>query len=356
MIKLATALLMVFVNLILFFLFGSLITGRFKKTGFSATISIITGFFVMLIVFDLCCFPVMLKWRPLSLLSGIWLGVTLVLCILAIVTGYKSFKQCFKEIGAFAAKNRLFTVGVILLVLVQLVIIGLSYDFTLDASYYVARVTTDVTTDTINIYDPYTGEWTDHFEFRYFFSTYPTLCAVVCSLTGIHPLTFMKIVMSLTVVIMYNMLLFMIGRELFPESVNRVFVFMFFAGIMLFFFSSIYTPAQFLVTRSYEGKAILGNVVLPFIIYLTMLIYKDVKQTDRYIYLFITCLGATALSNSANMLLPMMLFCMLLPAFIRFRDRRILISACLSAAPCIILMLLYVAYVKGMFVFYTYPR
>ena len=193
MIKLATALLMVFVNLILFFLFGSLITGRFKKTGFSATISIITGFFVMLIVFDLCCFPVMLKWRPLSLLSGIWLGVTLVLCILAIVTGYKSFKQCFKEIGAFAAKNRLFTVGVILLVLVQLVIIGLSYDFTLDASYYVARVTTDVTTDTINIYDPYTGEWTDHFEFRYFFSTYPTLCAVVCSLTGIHPLTGEKV-------------------------------------------------------------------------------------------------------------------------------------------------------------------
>ena len=232
----------------------------------------------------------------------------------------------------------------------------MSYDFTLDASYYVARVTTDVTTNTINIYDPYTGEWTDHFEFRYFFSTYPTLCAVIAYLTGIHPLTFMKIVMSLTVVILYNILMFMTGRELFAGSVQKQFVFMLFAGIMLFFFGSIYTPAQFLVTRSYEGKAILGNVVLPFILYLTILIYKDVKKTDTYIYLFITCLGATALSNSANMLLPMLLLCMLLPAFIKFRDKRILISACLSAAPCIILLLLYVAYVKGMFVFYTYPR
>ena len=247
-------------------------------------------------------------------------------------------------------------VGAILIVLLQLVIIGMSYDFTLDASYYVARVTTDVTTDTINIYDPYTGEWTDHFEFRYFFSTYPTLCAVFSQLTGIHPLVYMKIVMSLTVVILYNILIFIISRSLFLDSPRKQLVLMFFAGLMLFFFSSIYTPAQFLVTRSYEGKAILGNVVLPFMIYLTMQVYGNVKRMDSYIYMFISSLGATALSNSANMLLPMMIFCMLLPAYIRFRDRRILISACLSAVPCVILLMLYVAYVKGVFVFYTYPR
>ena len=356
MIRLVSALLMIAVNFILFLLYGSLITGRFKKTGFSATISIITGFFVMLIIFDLCCFPVMLKWRPLSLLSGIWAAVTVALCALSVFLNRAALKESFRSIGAFVAKNRLFTAGVALLLLVQLLIIGMSYDFTLDASYYVARVTTDVTTNTINIYDPYTGEWTDHFEFRYFFSTYPTLCAVLSSITGIHPLTFMKIVMSLTVVILSNMLIFMIGRELFPASLKRQFAFMLFSGIMLFFFSSIYTPAQFLVTRSYEGKAILGNVVLPFLILLTIRIYKDVKAWDSYIYLFLTCLGATSLSNSANMLLPAALFCMLLPAFIKFREKRILISACLSAAPCIILLLLYVAYVKGMFVFYTYPR
>ena len=356
MIKLAIALLMVFVNFIMFFLYGSLITGRFKKTGFSATISIITGFFVLLIVFDLCCFPVMLKWRPLSLLSGIWLAVTLGLCAVSVLINRRLFAECFKRIGRFIAGHPYFTAAAVLLVLAQLVIIGLSYDFTLDASYYVARVTTDVTTNTINIYDPYTGEWTDHFEFRYFFSTYPTLCAVIAYLTGIHPLTFMKVVMSLTSVILFNLLMFMIGRELFEGAVQKQLAFMFFVGLMLFFFSSIYTPAQFLVTRSYEGKAILGNVVLPFILYLTLLIYKDVRRTDSYVYLFITCLGATALSNSANMLLPAMLFCTLLPAFIKFRARRILVSACLSAAPCIILLLLYVAYVKGMFVFYTYPR
>ena len=91
-------------------------------------------------------------------------------------------------------------------------------------------------------------------------------------------------------------------------------------------------------------------------IYLTMKVYGNVKRMDSYIYMFISSLGATALSNSANMLLPMMIFCMLLPAYIRFRDRRILISACLSAVPCVILLILYVAYVKGVFVFYTYPR
>lgn len=356
MIKLAVALLMVPVNLILFFLYGSLITGRFKRPGFSAAISIITGFFAALIVFDLCCFPVMLKWRPLSLLSAIWLTVTLVLCVISVLLNRGLFRECFKNTGVFLAENKFFVAAAALMLIIQLLIIGLSYDFTLDASYYVARVTTDVTTDTINIYDPYTGDWTDHFEFRYFFSTYPTFCAVLSYLTGIHPLTFMKIVMSLTVVAMYNLLIFMIGGRLFKDNKKSQLMFMFFASLMLFFFSSIYTPAQFLVTRSYEGKAILGNVVLPFIIYLTILIYEDAKREDSYIYLFLTCLGATALSNSANMLLPVMLFVMLLPAFIKLKEKRIVISACISAAPCVILLLLYVAYVKGMFVFYTYPR
>ena len=342
---------MVFINLILYLLFGSLITGRFKQNGFSATISIIVGFFLMLIIFDVCCFPVMLKWRPLSLLAYIWLAVTIVLCALSVFVNRRLFIESFKGIAAFMRKNKLFMTGLILIVLAQIVIIGASYDFTLDASYYVARVNTDVTTNTINIYDPYTGEWTDHFEFRYFFSTYPTLCAVFSYLTGIHPVTYMKIVMCVTVVILYNLLTLMISGRLFKTGniqLKRL-IFMAFAGLMLFYFSSIYTPAQFLVTRSYEGKAILGNVVLPAILFLTMLIYEDVS-------LFIVCLGATALSNSANMLLPLMLFCMLLPAFIKHRDKRIVFSAVASAAPCVILLVMYVAYVKGMFVFYTYPR
>ncbi len=350
------ALAMVPVNLILYFLFGSLLTGRFKKTGFSATISIIAGFFLMLITFDICCFPVMLKWRPLSMLAYIWLAVTAVVCIVSVCLNRKLFIEKLKGIGGFLTEHKLFTAGIAVLILIQVAVIALSYDFTLDASYYVARVTTDVTTDTINIYDPYTGAWTDHFEFRYFFSTYPTLCAVWCFLTGIHPLIYMKTVMCITVILMYNLLMLAIGRKLFAASRRNRFMFMAAAALMLFFFSSIYTPAQFLVTRSYEGKAILGNVVLPAMLYMTMLIYEDVKRTESYICLFLICLGSTVLSNSANMLLPVMLFCLLLPAFIRFKDKRIAVTACLSAAPNILLLLLYVAYVKGVFVFYTYPR
>ena len=94
----------------------------------------------------------------------------------------------------------------------------------------------------------------------------------MCSLTGIHALVWMKTVMCLTVVILYNILIYMFGRKLFPDRPGKLMLFFFSAAVMLFFFGSIYTPAQFLVTRSYEGKAILGNVVLPALLYLVFII------------------------------------------------------------------------------------
>jgi hypothetical protein len=131
---------------------------------------------------------------------------------------------------------------------------------------------------------------------------------------------------------------------------------MLFAGIMNFNFITIYTSSNFLITRTYEGKSLLGNVVLPAILLLYIKILKEKKHTGKWMILFLICFGSTVLSSSSNMLVPATLSVLFIPlAFIK-KDFKVILKCIGCMLPCLIMLVVYVAYVKGMFVFYTYPR
>lgn len=347
---------MIIFNFILYFVIGSLITGRMKKTGFSIPLSVLAGFFLYYSLFTLFCIPIMYRWRPLSMLSKAWGGFVLVLLLLSAVLNYRVWKKKGGEFARFIIQNRAFAAGLFLLVLVQTVIIVYSYQFTLDAAYYVANVTTSIETDSLNIYDPYTGDWQDHFEMRYFFATYPMNDAVMCQIFKIHPLMQTKIIMSSIAVILTNMLYYMIGRELFGEKKESTFWMMLFAGVINFFFITIFTSSNFLITRSYEGKTLLGNVVIPAIFYLYIRMLRRKKNTAEWGLLFLICFGSTVLSSSSNMLVPAAMSALMLPLAVFRRDWKVIPKYLACILPCLVMLVVYVAYVKGMFVFYTYPR
>ncbi len=353
--NIAFSFLAVIVNLIFCFSFGVLFLRLFRQR-LSLCLGTVIGFFVMLISFDACCLPVMLKWRPLSLLTWIWTGLCLVVTAGALILGRKEWKTFFRDILRRLALHPVSFLIIAALVLFQIILVSVSYEFTLDASYFVANVTTSLTTDTLNIYDPYTGDWLDHFEFRYFFSTWPLHCAVMCRLLGLNALSYMKLAMSALTLILSNLMYYLTARKLFGEDQGKITLLMAFACLMNFFFSSIYTPAEFLLTRGYEGKALLGNVVLPMIFYLSILFYENTGLLARSAMLFAVCAGSTVLSNSANMLLPVAVAVFFGPVVLKKKDPRILIGCAAGILPNLILVLAYVAYVHGKFVLYTYPR
>ncbi|MCR4908041.1 MAG: hypothetical protein K5985_04360 [Lachnospiraceae bacterium] len=351
----ALSILAVPVNLLICFSFGALFL-RLLRQKLSFCLAAVLGFFVMLIAFDFCCLPVMLKWRPLSLLTVIW-AVLSAAAVLATVFIYgNTWKSFFSELSEELRAHPLPYIVMAVLVLLQIVIVALSYEFTLDAAYFVANVTTSLTTNTLNIYDPYTGDWLDHFEFRYFFSTYPLHCAVMCSLFALNALSYMKIAMSAFTLLLSNMMYYLIGRKLFGEEQWKCAAMLVFAGLMNFFFSSIYTPSEFLLTRGYEGKALLGNVVLPMIMYLGILFYENTGLLARSAMLFAVCAGSTVLSNSANMLLPAAIAVFFLPVIIKNKSWKTFLGCAVSVLPNLALVAAYVAYVHGKFVLYTYPR
>ncbi len=356
MILLLCCALLVLVNYIIYFCIGSLAICRLKDKPFSAGQAVIVGFFLYYCLFELICLPMVATWQRLSRLSLIWAILIAILCLISIALNIKIWKTYLGHFIHWVRANAGFVLIVALMLLTEILVIVHSYQFTLDAAYYVATATTALETDMMNVYDPYTGLWQDHFEMRYFFQTYPLQDAVMCRLTGLHPLLWTKRVMEAVSIILSNLVLYQIAKHFFKERYEAIGLFLFFCNLMNFFFTTIYTSAAFFTTRTYEGKTLVGNVVIPLIFW----IYLKMQETDRYLrlwlFLLLVAAGAAALSNSANMLVPAAVGIFTVPLFIRKKDWRIIPGAFAAMLPGIVLMAVYVAYVRGLFVLYTYPR
>ena len=79
------------------------------------------------------------------------------------------------------------------------------------------------------------------------------------------------------------------------------------------------------------------------------------KDSRSWVLLFLTALGASALSSSSNMLIPAMIAVTFIPLAILRKDLWVIPKAAACMLPGIILTVIYIAYVKNMIVFYTYP-
>lgn len=342
------------VNFILYLAFGSFFTVR-KKEEWSVPFTVTVGFFAYYAVFALFCFPVMFTYRPLSTLAGIWIIPCVVILAVSAVLHGKSWVKKAGDIAGDISANRTFWICIGIITLLTTVAVVITYSFTLDAAYYVANVTTNVDTDMINVYDPFTGNWQDHFELRYVFATYSVNDSVICRITGLPALIQTKGVMSATVMLIVNGLYVFISR-FFYEDHKRALLMFSIMTLVNCMFISIYTASNFLMTRTYEGKSIVGNVsiIAVFVIYMMLVSGKETK--GLFIILFIVCLGTATVSSTANMVIPAQVFTLFAPYAVIKRKFTIIPKIAACVVPELVMMLIYVMYVKGYFAIYTFPR
>ena len=349
------ALALVLVSFIEYLSFGSICCIR-RGRKWSLPVTVAVGFFAYYAVFAAVCLPIMLTYRPLSLLARIWILPCAAIPPAAVLIYKKDWMSKLSAIRDDMKEGPVFYVTVAAVTLALVILAVITYNFTLDAAYYVAQVSTNVETDMINVYDPFTGMWQDHFELRYVFATYYAYDAVVCSLTHLPALVETKTVMSAVVMIMVCLLYAYICRYFFaaPEAASVMYILM---TAVNFLFISLYTSSNFLLSRTYEGKSIVGNISLVLIFVLFMMAIRD-GENDKGVMLklFITCLGTATVSSTANMVIPAQVFSLFIPlALIRKRYGMIAkVIACTAGE--IVMMLVYVLYVKGYFAIYTFPR
>ena len=349
------AILAVIINLIVYFAIGSLIVST-KDERRSAILCMGTGFFVYYGLFFICVLPLMFTYRTLSTLTLIWgIAVGAIVAVAIILRG-RIMAEMIREAAARIKSDRKCAIILAVIIILQTFIIVRSYDFTLDAAYYVANVTTTLDTDMINIYDPFTGAWQDHFELRYAFATYSINDAFLCRVFGLPALVGTKTVMASTVAILSNIMYLGISDELFRKDTRKVTVMMTVICWVNFTFVTLYTASNFLITRTYEGKAVLGNITVPFIFLLfTVLLSEDVPK-HYWLMLFAAAFGSTTITSSANMLVPAEISILLIPYIIMKKKWKLIPKWILMLLPGVVMMGIYVLYVKGYFAISTYYR
>ena len=341
------------VNFILYAAFGSFFC--IKKDGrWSLTVTVTVGFFTYYALFALICLPVMFTYRPLSLLAYCWLIPCVAVPVVSLVLYGKQWLEKIRAALALFGKQKWFWIAVAAVTAVSVAVTAITYNFTLDAAYYVANVTTNVDTNMINVYDAFTGSWQDHFELRYVFATYYALDSVVCYLTGIPALIETKIVMSAVVMVIVNMLYVYVCRYFFKDS-GHAFLMYVLATAVNYLFISNYTTSNFLMTRTYEGKTIVGNISLIAVFVLYMLLVSGEGTGGIFPKLFIVALGTATVSSTANMVIPAQICVLFVPYVVLHRKWGMLPKIFACILPELVMMLVYVLYVKGYFAIYTFP-
>lgn len=180
-----------------------------------------------------------------------------------------------------------------------------------DDAYYVVQSLLTDETDTLYRIRPYTGLSTG-IDLRHSLAVFPIWIAYIARMSGIHSTIVAHTVLPLILIPITYWIYLEIGKKLLKRELHKLPVFMIFISIMQIFGNvSIYTNATFFLTRTWQGKSLLANVVLPAIIWLILWIfdndnYEKESRVGLWTLLVITNFVA-AMSSTASVFLAAML-------------------------------------------------
>ena len=147
-----------------------------------------------------------------------------------------------------------------------------------DDAYYVVESLLAQQAGVMNTILPYTGTST-YLDIRHALAVITMWIAFVAKQSGIHATILSHTVIPLFFIPLVYLIYVEIGRILFRERQPVIPVFMIVVSLLLMFGNvSIYTPATFFLMRTWQGKALVANMVFPMIFWMFLWMMEDVKR------------------------------------------------------------------------------
>lgn len=159
-----------------------------------------------------------------------------------------------------------------------------------DDAYYVVESLIAQQADTMYSILPYTGRHTG-LDIRHALAVFPMWIAFVATKSHIHATILSHTVMPLILIPLTYLVYYEIGRVLFARqggkdellSRENLPVFMILMGVFQIFGNgSIYTNETFFLTRTWQGKAVAGSLVIPALLWLFLLLYDGMGIRESF--------------------------------------------------------------------------
>ncbi len=197
------------------------------------------------------------------------------------------------------------------LLMLQLVLTGCMAYEEGDDAFYVAISTITENADTMYRKLPYTGGTTG-LDARHGLAPFPIWVAFLAKASGIPSVTVAQVALPMVLIVMSYGIYYLIGKHLFSSRRGRLPLFMILVELLVLFGGySVYSAENFLLVRTSQGKAVLANIVIPFLLLLLLLLLERLQKEESagvgYWLLLAFNMAAGCLCSTQGTLLTCML-------------------------------------------------
>ena len=293
------------------------------KTSRSLPFFWVSGQVLLWAVFQLLCVPSILLEIPFSKVVDYFNLTTLFLLVLSFFSFLifscfhrpnKENRDCelsFKKQPPTKSDYILWSIFTLLLVFQLIMAIFMAYEEGDDA-FYVAISTLTVDSDTMYLKLPYTGGSTG-LDARHGLAPFTIWIAYLSKISGLPAITVAQIIVPLSLIIMAYAIYYLLGKKLLAEQPCRLPFFMILTEILTIWGGySVYSAENFVLVRTSQGKAVMANIILPFIFFLLLILLNNIHNKNKIRLIYWLLLALSTIAGCLCSTLGTILICMLL--------------------------------------------
>ena len=329
-------------------LFAGGIFARAGEKSLNLPLRWVSGQMALWAGFQVICVPAVLKKADFSVVVTLFAVYVGMLCLISFGTEIKNLaerRQGEQKHGpGFRGSEGILWLIFWVLLLFQLIqAVRLTYGDGDDA-YYVAVSTATESSDRMYTTMAYTGLSTDK-DLRHGLAPFPIWIAFLARVSGMPAVMTAHLAVAVTLIAMGYAVLALIGGQLLGSRA-QIPLFLIFAEILVMFGGySIYTSENFMIARSRQGKAALSSLVIPFLVFLLLYLFRKLDEGKRVHARYYLLVLATVTAGCLCSTMGAMLCCTLIGVagvvgFFLYRDVKSLFPLFFCWLPGIVYMLL----------------
>lgn len=215
-----------------------------------------------------------------------------------------------------------------------------------DDAFYVAVSSLAENSNSMYQKLPYTGGGTG-LDARHGLAPFPIWIAFLAKISGIPSVVVAHIAVSFTMILLTYVIYYEIAKKICSKKKEHVPLFLLFISFLVLFGDySISSPENFLIARSRQGKAALGNAIIPMIFLLLLLIMRQIQENQKVNKMYWILLAATVTAGCLCSTLGAFMLCLLIAIAgicmaVVYKKWKIVIPLAICCFPAVVTALIY---------------
>ena len=269
----------------------------------------VSGWIMMFAVFQVLVVPFIVAEQSFTLAVRTYSIVIAVISVLSLVIGRHAVKKSIDNFKDSRIESGQLPVMILVIVLIAAQLAASFFLQYLDGddAFYVATSLTSEHTDTMYRFTPYYGA-NGELDVRHALSPVPIFMAWIARVSGIHVTILCHSYISMLFLLLMYMIHFQVARRLFPGQKKNQWLFLLALSIWYLFGNvSIYTAESFALTRTWQGKSMFPNLIIPYLFLWMLCMAKDEMDIGEWAMLFVTTLAAAFTTSTGIFTVPVLL-------------------------------------------------